>query len=148
MLETYLSNIKLVNSTLLFIPSLSSAWPRPKAKNKIHSRSETRFIRLTFCLTETIFPFLHCYVHICNFLRSEQCPVAALSTSPAHCHLLGKHTPYTPRNILSISQDKQKNPNTGRGQFVSLLQSPLHIYSGQEVMPEQYYFCICLYFIF
>ncbi len=62
--------------------------------------------------------FLCRYIRICNCFWSEQCPVAVLSTLPARCHWLGETYPLP------------------------------HVYSGPEMVIEQQYVHLSLYFIF
>ncbi len=109
MFVTYLSNRKPVNSSSLFIPSLSfSAQKLLKAKLRF-THSGMNFICLMFLLTRGIFPFLRRYILICSFLWSEW----SESTLNLTCVLLlaGGNTP-TPNpgtsRLTKTSKSRQR----------------------------------------
>ncbi len=137
---SYLSNIKQVSFTLLFIPIISSA----------NSRYGLSFIYSPFHLAKTIFPFLHCYVRIRNFLRSERCPVAVF-----HCALnlicalspTAGNAPTTLPEIFRAAPETSKTSKYWQRASCFHSQSPPHIYRGPEMLIEQHYFCISLYLI-
>ncbi len=85
-------------------PTLCWSYPQPflqcskadESQTEIHSRSGTNFICWLFHLNRAIFPFLCCWVSICNFLRSWWHPIAMFyprPTSPVHYYFLGNMHP-------------------------------------------------------
>ncbi len=111
---TNLSDKKQANSASLFIPSLSFSAQRPvKAILRVTSFRNKHYL-LAFHLTRAIFPFLHRYVHIHHFSRSEWRPVAIFypcRTTHGRCFSWGKLTHSPPTFVPT----KPNHQNTGRG---------------------------------
>ncbi len=148
MFRTYLSITNQANSCTAFHPQPLLSSKASESRNETQSRSRTSFICLLFHLTRAIsFSLRNVRTH--NFLLSERHPVAALRGALNLTCTLSFAGGNAPPIHLETSQRNQNNKIQAEGVSIHSLQtqSPSHIYWGPEVMIEQYYICIRLYFI-
>ncbi len=86
MIGIYLSSRKHANSVSLFIIFSAPQWV--KAKPRFTLVLERALSACRFTSLGLYFLFFLRFVHICNFLRSEWCPVAVLRRAPVLTCLL------------------------------------------------------------